>query len=279
MRAMFGSACLTPMEISCSAQTRLQDIATDPLTHTGSYTLLVEGRISNTVTESLQLNIIPTGNTVAAVALGDRVSTPLNPGSSATFELALASGERFVLDSLTTEDLGVDLIIFDPVGEQLYRGGAEVDAPPLRASLTGTYQIVLENTVDTAATIDFRLLSVDDVVVESGDIISSVFDEQNATSVHRLIATSDEIVLRPIRDKQFTTASNFNRVSQFLTTSQGGTEDGYLGIQAAIDNLELRENGANSVVLVTDEDRDIVRQISPLKVWCSRSLKKTLRST
>ena len=239
---------------------RLQDIATDPLTHTGSYTLLVEGRVSNTVTESLQLNIIPTGNTVAAVALGDRVSTPLNPGSSATFELALASGERFVLDSLTTEDLGVDLIIFDPVGEQLYRGGAEVDAPPLRASLTGTYQIVLENTVDTAATIDFRLLSVDDVVVESGDIISSVFDEQNATSVHRLIATSDEIVLRPIRDKQFTTASNFNRVSQFLTTSQGGTEDGYLGIQAAIDNLELRENGANSVVLVTDEDRDIVRQ-------------------
>ena len=239
---------------------RLQDIATEPFTQTGSYTLLVEGGITNSEAAALQLNIIPTGNTVSTVALGDRLSTSLTPGSSATFELDLNSGERFVIDSLTTDNLGVNFVVTDPVGDELYRGNTLVDPPPLRASISGTYQILLENTLDAEATVNFRLLSVNELVVESGDIISSEFVEQNATSVHRIIATSDEIVLVPIRDKQFTTASNLNRISQFLSTSQGGTEDGYLGIAEAIENLEFRENAASNIILVTDEDRDIVRE-------------------
>ena len=239
---------------------RLRDFSTQPLPTTGSYTLLVEGRINNTDPQTFSINLRPTGNPVTAVTLGDRITTSLTAGSSATYTFDINEGDAFVLDSLVTENVGVNFVVFDPLGQQIYQANTNIDSGPTTALFSGTYSVVLENTLQTDASLAFRLAPVTDLVIQEGDIINAEFIEQNALSIHRLISEGENLVLRPIRDKQFSTASSFNNVSQFLTTDQGGTEDGYLGVAAAYEDLEFRENAASSIVLVTDQDRDIVRQ-------------------
>ena len=194
------------------------------------------------------------------MTLGDRITTSLTAGSSATYTFDINEGDAFVLDSLVTENVGVNFVVFDPLGQQIYQANTNIDSGPTTALFSGTYSVVLENTLQTDASLAFRLAPVTDLVIQEGDIINAEFIEQNALSIHRLISEGENLVLRPIRDKQFSTASSFNNVSQFLTTDQGGTEDGYLGVAAAYEDLEFRENAASSIVLVTDQDRDIVRQ-------------------
>ncbi len=51
------------------------------------------------------------------------------------------------------------------------------------------------------------------------------------------------------------TAGDFQTATNFLKTN-GGTEDGYDGIEYGFSNLTFRSNAALNVVLITDEDRD-----------------------
>ncbi|MCA9206690.1 MAG: VWA domain-containing protein, partial [Planctomycetales bacterium] len=53
------------------------------------------------------------------------------------------------------------------------------------------------------------------------------------------------------------TAAEYVIAAQGLSTS-GGTEDGYSGIDFALDNYAYRSSAAKFIILATDEDRDIV---------------------
>lgn len=68
---------------------------------------------------------------------------------------------------------------------------------------------------------------------------------------------NSSVVPRPISvgSGQFGSASDFATATSNLVTS-GGTEDGYAGIQYALDNLTFDAGARVAVVLVTDEDRD-----------------------
>lgn len=54
----------------------------------------------------------------------------------------------------------------------------------------------------------------------------------------------------------FGSAASFSAATGNLVTN-GGTEDGYSGIDFAFDNLTVRSGAALNVILVTDEDRDV----------------------
>ncbi|WP_417227763.1 autotransporter domain-containing protein [Amphritea sp.] len=68
---------------------------------------------------------------------------------------------------------------------------------------------------------------------------------------------NNSVVPRPISvgSGQFGSASDFATATSNLVTN-GGTEDGYAGIQYALDNLTFDAGARVAVVLVTDEDRD-----------------------
>ncbi len=68
---------------------------------------------------------------------------------------------------------------------------------------------------------------------------------------------NSSVVPRPftVGSGQFGSASEFASATSHLTTN-GSTEDGYAGIQYALDNLTFDAGARVAVVLVTDEDRD-----------------------
>lgn len=53
-------------------------------------------------------------------------------------------------------------------------------------------------------------------------------------------------------------ADDFVRAASSLSTVRSGREDGYAGIDFALDNFDFREGASRSIVLVTDEDRTVV---------------------
>ena len=53
----------------------------------------------------------------------------------------------------------------------------------------------------------------------------------------------------------FMTASNFVSAAGLLSTNRSGAEDGYRGIDYALDNYTFRDEAAKAIILVTDEHR------------------------
>ena len=80
-----------------------EDEDLDALKFTGTYTLLVEGRVSNTGLETYELNLVPRASRSIAINVGDTVNETLAIGESVHFTFNAPSDMFAYFDSLTNE--------------------------------------------------------------------------------------------------------------------------------------------------------------------------------
>lgn len=95
-----------------------------------------------------------------------------------------------------------------------------------------------------------------------GDIISTLDDSLVAAGLvgnrYGLVGYVNQGRMLPTDGEPWMSAAEFSTATDELRTNRGPNEDGYLGIDYAIQNYEFRDTAARNIVLVTDEERSIV---------------------
>ncbi len=180
------------------------DVDVTTLTRTGTYTLLIEGRIWNTSSiaafdYSFRVDTVPADPAPVALVPGDETVGNLEAAgqkNSYTFELAAAGVYYF--DSLTDKAIGWTLE--GPDGVVLSRTLQNADSSelghtnPLLRLGPGSYTLTFDGSGDTTGEYRFRLLDIAEAAVEfiPGSIVSSTLDSARATDVYRFEAVAGE---------------------------------------------------------------------------------------
>jgi hypothetical protein len=117
---------------------------------------------------------------------------------------------------------------------------------------------VASNSIRTTS---FQLLKVTDIVVEPGQTVTAQLPVKNGAQVFRFLSDGRETFIRPIRDKEFVSPTNIAGLSEYLRENAGISSDGYVGIDAAIGELDYRDGSARQITLVTDSDRESANEV------------------
>lgn len=92
-----------------------------------------------------------------------------------------------------------------------------------------------------------------------GDVITPLDASLEAAGIsnnrYGLVGFADTARIRQSGDDRWMTAADFASATDTLSTNRSGHEDGYKGIDFALQNYVFREHAARNIILVTDEDR------------------------
>jgi len=95
-----------------------------------------------------------------------------------------------------------------------------------------------------------------------GQIISALDADLEAAGLvgnrYGLVGFADTARIRQSGSDRWMNGTQFAVATTTLSTSRSGNEDGYDGIQFALNNYPFRDNAARNIILVTDEERTTV---------------------
>src|SRR5262249_1433759 len=138
------------------------DVATQALTSTGTYTLLVEGRIFNTSPVDYSFNAQKVTNTAAALTLGSQVNGAITQSGQQNFyTFSLSNPSQLYFDSLTN-DSSFNWTLTGPRGTEVtsrsFTGsdGSSVSSPVL-SLIAGDYTLTVAGNADHTGSYSFRL--------------------------------------------------------------------------------------------------------------------------
>jgi RHS repeat-associated protein len=138
-------------------------------------------------------------------------------------------------------------------GESVSRDVSVVLPPDKLVTTTDVVLIVDESgSMREHSWIERMIRSLDQSLVERG-----LVDNRFAVIGYGNVLVAPRILLAPGDSDPWATADMASQRAAYLQAN-GDTEDGYLGIEFALDLLEFRANASRQAILVTDEDRDVV---------------------
>ncbi|MFN9851032.1 MAG: putative Ig domain-containing protein, partial [Planctomycetota bacterium] len=138
-------------------------------------------------------------------------------------------------------------------GESVSRDVSVVLPPDKLVTTTDVVLIVDESgSMREHSWIERMIRSLDQSLVERG-----LVDNRFAVIGYGNVLVAPRILLAPGDSDPWATAEMASQRAAYLQAN-GDTEDGYLGIEFALDLLEFRANASRQAILVTDEDRDVV---------------------
>jgi hypothetical protein len=135
---------------------------TQTLASTGTYTLLVEGYITNTSPVSYSFNAQKVTNTTTALTLGSQVNSAITQaGQQNSYTFTLVNATQLYFDSLTY-DSNLNWSLYGPRGLEASRQFSNSDSgnigtDPVLNLIAGNYTLIVFGTSDHTAGYGFRL--------------------------------------------------------------------------------------------------------------------------
>ena len=237
------------------------------LTSGGSYTLLIEGDIADTTatqdyTLTVDLLSIATTQTLAlATTTSGSIATA---GTVDEYTYAGTAGERLFLDVLSADADQFTLTLYGGDGRVLLEITDGEDDTATAAALaavtldaTETYSLIVSHSGGGIGAYSFRVLDVA-VQPQLQFEIETVgaLAVTNEDDLFRFTGTAGQRLI--VRQDSWGDATQLADAIDLLSLEDAQTEDGYLGLDTALNNLNFRANATTHFVIVTDEDRDIV---------------------
>jgi large repetitive protein len=181
---------------------------------TGTYTLLVEGRIQQSGTASYAFTLHAIDDAVTPLPLNDRIDGTLaHPGQSHVYEFSLSEDGLALFDSFTNSN-SFRWTLEGPLGTVVsLRGFAqsdsyEVGGSPVLSLVAGDYRLVVTGTGDTVGDYGFRLLDLGSAqALALGEEAVASLATGRETVVYRLDAEARDRWLFDLVSKSRDTAS------------------------------------------------------------------------
>jgi hypothetical protein len=178
--------------------TAMADVSTTTLLADGSYTLLVEGRITSTGTSNYSFSIQKFADATAALTLDTTVSgTIAFIGQRNIQTFTLDSRKELYFDSLTN-NANISWTLVGPQGAVATRTFAGSDSSSLGGSavydaVAGNYQLIISSTNGTMPAFSFRLRDVGAAaVLTPSTTTSGTLTAATESKLYRISATAGE---------------------------------------------------------------------------------------
>ena len=177
------------------------DVATQTLTVTGAYTLLIEGAIGNTSPIGYGFNVQKVTNTTAALTMGAQVDGAVTQtGQQNIYTFTLANASQLYFDSLTN-DSNFTWTLTGPRGTEVNaRSFQSSDAGnfgssnPVLNLIAGSYTLAVAGTADGTGSYSFRLSDLSTAgMVTPGTPISGTLNPGAATNVYRINVSAGDL--------------------------------------------------------------------------------------
>ena len=240
----------------------LRDVDTFEFELGGEYFLLVEGWIANTGLDTYEINISPVVDSLTEVELGSQINGSISSaGESDQFTFNGSIGDRIYLDINTVVDFDLVATITNPDGTLAFDGNSPVDndSGVIVLGQNGQYTINISGAGDNVGDYGFRLNDVSNaVILADGNNFAGEYVVDREAGVFQVSGQAGERIVFATPNLGF--ANEIAFAASFLTTGGGGTEDGYFGINEALQTYEFRDGAARNIVLISDEDRDVFDQ-------------------
>ncbi|MEB3220007.1 MAG: putative Ig domain-containing protein [Nostocales cyanobacterium 94392] len=243
------------------AQSRLDRDFTATLAADGIYKILFDGENQTPFDFSVQVGTPQTQ--VSTLAIGDIVSGALTePGEQDIYQFNGVVGQQIWFDGLESAASEIEVALVNPFGERIFeRVELNQDSDtPFTLFESGEYSLIVNsgrgNPGSVTGDYSFQVLEITSNLTLPNNI-TGTFNLPNESQVFQFEGIKGQKFTINPTEATFGTATQASNATSFLSTAQGGTEDGYLGIDTAL-GLPFRDGAATNIILVTDEDRDIV---------------------
>ena len=178
------------------------DVGPRSLTASGTYTLLVEGRIFATSQIDYTFNAQKLTNTTAALTLGTQVNGAITqPGQQAAYTFTLANSSQLYFDSLTNDN-SLNWTLTGPRGTEVTsRSFTASDGStivnPVLSLVAGNYTLTVTGFADHTGSYSFRVSDLGSATpVTPGNPVSGTLPSGNNTNLYRFDAQAgDQVVL------------------------------------------------------------------------------------
>ncbi|MEH2565659.1 CARDB domain-containing protein [Bradyrhizobium sp. AZCC 2289] len=176
------------------------DVATQPLTLTGTYTLLVEGYIFNTSPVNYSFNAQKITNTTVALTLGTPVNGAITqPGQQNAYIFNLANASQLYFDSLTS-DSNFNWTLTGPRGTEVSSqyfyasDGNYQSSDPIINLIAGNYTLTVFGTTSYTGSYGFRLSDLGSATsITPGTAVSGTLNPGNATNLYKFDANAGDL--------------------------------------------------------------------------------------
>ncbi len=242
------------------------DVETGALTTSGIYTLLLEGRGTETNNRNYTLNVELLTDVDQPLTLGQVTQGTIRvAGEKDFYTFSLPERTWLYFDSLTPSNTltwSLDGPAGNEVNARLF-SASDTGSPLFALDLIpGDYRLTIDAAGANQLAYSFNLQPFQRLSPGGAPLVASGFLGTGRGAVaYEIDGRANERLLLDFDSQSgasFGPASLFIGASQLLVTSAGGTEDGYAGIAAALRQLPFRSSAAGNIILVTDENRDIV---------------------
>ncbi|WP_245490441.1 hypothetical protein, partial [Mesorhizobium sp. M7A.F.Ca.US.011.01.1.1] len=178
------------------------DVDVQALAFTGSYTLAIEGYVSNASPVDFSFAVQKVEDTTAALTVGATVDGAIaHAGQQNRYTFDLAGAARLCFDSLTN-DPNLSWRLIGPRGEvnSTPFSFSNSDGPsgtPLLDLVAGSYTLIVDGYLDATGPYSFRLLDLSAATpITLGDPVSGTLPSGNETALYRFdAAAGDQILL------------------------------------------------------------------------------------
>ncbi len=165
----------------------------------GTYTVLIEGALSNTGALNYSFNVAPIADPTQALALGSTVNGTLSaPGEKDSYAFTLPSNSLLYFDSLTNSG-NLQWSLTGPTGtvvsNRLFNNSdaLELNADPVLALPLGDYTLTVVGSGQTTGAYSFRLSSLATAsMLTPGTPVSGTLNPANSTVFYQFNATAGQ---------------------------------------------------------------------------------------
>ena len=232
-----------------------------------NYTLVLEGNSNDPIDFSFE--VVTPERELQQFAYGEIITGSLSePGETDIYQFSGTAGDQIWFDGLEDSNPGFTVSLVSPLGKRILgRQFFTFDTTtPITLSESGTYSLVVasgDSSVSEPGRVtgdySFQVLEFTPNI-SLPDSLAGSFNDKDESQVFQFTGQSGQkLTLIPENEGFFGNAIQASSATEFLTTVLGGRtgdEDGYLGINTALD-LPFREDAIVNVILVTDEDREV----------------------
>ena len=170
------------------------------LPSTGTFLLSVAGQNGNNASVNYSFEVFQNVDPTVPGSLPLTASgTIANPGDEASFTFTGSAGQRIFVDGIATSINGLNAMLTDPFGNQIFNNNASIDEGPFTLSLPGTYTLTVYSSGTSKATGNYQLVVYDaaaatSVTLTSGSstTVSGTLSSGLATNLYRFTGSAGE---------------------------------------------------------------------------------------
>ncbi len=236
--------------------TTSSDVDVLTLAQPGTYTLLLEGDVSDTVPGSYTINAQPVTFGSQPLTLDNPVSAALSvPGEQDNYTFTGVAGQRVFFDGMGPA-ANITARLVAPSGATVFSAAANANSGPLFLQETGSYRLNFDAVGDVTGAYGFHLYDVADAPRLPADQDTTGTLNPQESNLYLVDAAAGQKLVFVAAPELFVgTAEQLSATAHDLVTD-GGFEDGYDGIDVGLNSGGFRPGAAINTVLITDEDRD-----------------------